>query len=846
MKELTRHDDGRILCECRKCYQICRDGVYLIPRTYRNHKKYRDLDPDEEELEHRAARAAFFKKWGKPNTSSASSSSSQMHTRRRKKKSKAAHKTTVPPLPLDEDMSADAEIQYMDDRDDLDVPIYGDVSTGDALTPGSASTQGKGLMGDAPMQGDVPTQGDASVGGAQDEEEAPVDPSSARRTCDESDEEDSEEDLGTPGPVPDFDQPQLGEQLEDEDEGHDSTNISLNLNDPLPQPTLSKLVLIKDMVEDVNSARLEDDLDEQMLGRLRNPPKEPESLASDILFSMALFNNLMGGSEQMYHDTCQTIKHFTGRTLESYHKVKTKVENTTGVAQLRNDMCVRSCVAFTGPLKELDKCPECNEDRYQKNKKSGKLQPRQQFYTIPLGPQLQAMWRTPEGADRMRYRNRKTDEIIQKIFDERKISSFEDVFHGSEYIDACRDKRIHPNDVFVMFSFDGAQLYRDKASDAWFAIWVILNLSPDLRYKKKYVLPAFFVPGPKKPENMDSFLLPSFRHVSALQKEGLQVYDGRLGCLITSRPFFGFGTADTLALPLLSGLVGHNGQNGCRLSCGMPGRHPPGKPTYYPVVLQPKDYTIAKCNHADYDLSKLGPPDAMKYQQNLRKVLISPNETRYKCNRLLTGICQPSICLGLQLKSMVPVPQCFTLDLMHLVSLNIPSHLVSIWRNSSDARITYEDLPKPDFIVLDNDEDWKEHGKLVKSTHPYFPGSFDRLPRDPSKKINSGYKAIEWLNYFWVLGPALFRIVLPHHLWQHYCRLVCGIRLLHQRVITEEELQRAHNLLTQCVTADVYTKLYKAKQRSSSWRTTSVKRFLGSRLYFHQSDEPSTTMVLLS
>ncbi|KAM6496518.1 hypothetical protein JOM56_006991 [Amanita muscaria] len=197
MKELTRHDDGRILCECRKCYQICRDGVYLIPRTYRNHKKYRDLDPDEEELEHRAARAAFFKKWGKPNTSSASSSSSQMHTRRRKKKSKAAHKTTVPPLPLDEDMSADAEIQYMDDRDDLDVLIYGDASTGDALTPGSASTQGEGLMGDAPMQGDVPTQGDASVGGVQDEEEAPVDPLSARRTCDESDEEDSEEDLAS-------------------------------------------------------------------------------------------------------------------------------------------------------------------------------------------------------------------------------------------------------------------------------------------------------------------------------------------------------------------------------------------------------------------------------------------------------------------------------------------------------------------------------------------------------------------------------------------------------------------------------------------------------------------------
>ncbi|KAF8337841.1 hypothetical protein F5887DRAFT_920244 [Amanita rubescens] len=456
MKELTRRDDGKILCECRKCYQICRDGVYLIPRTYRNHKKYRDLDPDEEEVEHCDARAAFFKTYGQPNASSASSSSSQTHTRQRKKKPK---KTTVPPLPLDEDiMDEDPPNPFMDD---------------------------------APMQEDAPTQGDASVGRARDQEEA-IDPSPARGTCDESDEEDpedSEDEEGAPGPVPEFEQPQLEEEPEDKDEGHDSTDIPLDLNDLLPQPTLPRLVLTKDMIDDVKAARLEDDLNEEMLERLRNPPKEPESLSPDILFSMALFNNLVGGSQQMYHDACQTIKHFTGRTLESYHKLSYK------------PIC---------PFKGLDKCPECNEDRYQKNKKSGKLQPRQQFYTIPLGPQLQAMWRTPEGADRMRYRNRKTDEIIQKILKEHKISSFEDIFDG----------------------FDG--------------------------------------------------------------------------------------------------LVGHNGHNGCRLSCGMPGRHPPGKPTYYPVVLQPNNYTITKCNHADYDLSELRPPDAMKYQQDLRKVLISPNETRLR------------------------------------------------------------------------------------------------------------------------------------------------------------------------------------------------------------------------
>ena len=148
------------------------------------------------------------------------------------------------------------------------------------------------------------------------------------------------------------------------------------------------------------------------------------------------------------------------------------------------------------------------------------------------------MWRTPKGADRMRYCNHKMEEIIQKILTEHKISSFEDICDGFEYINACCDKKIHPDDIFVKLSIDAAQIYRDKASDTWFGIWVVPNLSPKLHYKKNYVLPAFFIPGPNKPENMDSFLLPSLRHVSALQKEGLRVYDGCHGCLITSQPLF--------------------------------------------------------------------------------------------------------------------------------------------------------------------------------------------------------------------------------------------------------------------------------------------------------------------
>jgi hypothetical protein len=49
------------------------------------------LDPDEEEIQHQAARAAFFEKWGKPSTSSSLPSAQQMCTKRKKIKAKVRH-----------------------------------------------------------------------------------------------------------------------------------------------------------------------------------------------------------------------------------------------------------------------------------------------------------------------------------------------------------------------------------------------------------------------------------------------------------------------------------------------------------------------------------------------------------------------------------------------------------------------------------------------------------------------------------------------------------------------------------------------------------------------------------
>jgi hypothetical protein len=78
----------------------------------------------------------------------------------------------------------------------------------------------------------------------------------------------------------------------------------------------------------------------------------------------------------------------------------------------------------------------------------------------------------------------------------------------------------------------------------------------------KQVLPAFTIPGPHKPKNMESFLFPSLYHLSALQREGLPIWDALTKVISLSHPFFALSTADGPAMAYLNGLVGHHGKLG--------------------------------------------------------------------------------------------------------------------------------------------------------------------------------------------------------------------------------------------------------------------------------------------
>ncbi len=451
---------------------------------------------------------------------------------------------------------------------------------------------------------------------------------------------------------------------EEEGDGEDDDNdgdSDLETEDiPLPETAnLQDLQVALLFIKDLQNASLDNGkIDAETLHRIRNPIPQPLTIDDqDLLFSIKLFLSTSAASQQVYNSTRDAVleRHPDDPVL-TFHQVKKKVQELSGVVILEDDMCPRSCIAYTGTAYgSLESCPKCGEGRYDPKilaASHGKKKISQQkFCTIALGPVVQSLSRSEQGCNDMDYFWKTMKEIFKNLdpgTDQIIIDSYDDFCFGSEIIDAFRRGDIQRHDTLLMFSIDGAQLYKGKKSDCWIYIWVILNLSPDLRYKKKYIIPGGFIPGPNKPKDLDSFIFPSLHHVAALQKEGLKIYKASLNEVVDSGLFMVFATADGVGLTELNGFAGHQGAHGCRKYCGTKGRRK-GK-NYYAAHLKPLNYAVAGCDHGDIDIKMLSiseEPTHERYRQNLSYLLQSPNMSQYKKRRLATGIAKASILKGL-------------------------------------------------------------------------------------------------------------------------------------------------------------------------------------------------------
>jgi hypothetical protein len=596
---------------------------------------------------------------------------------------------------------------------------------------------------------------------------------------------------------------------------HDSPDIDvLNPFDALNEiePQLADLQFSQEFMRGIQNATIGNTpLSDAARERLRHPLKHVPALSDDDLLSIKYFLSTRNASEQVYNDVvADTVSDAQnlGRLLSSYDQVKKLVTELTGVEAILQDMCPKSCLAYVGPFANLDECHYCKEPRRQtvtvtdtNGHPKQSLRPARQFHTIPLGPMLQGLYRSPEIAEKMSYRRTRTAEshVEARISQTGRPPILHDYIDGTLYHQFTQPQRpvIGDDDIVVMFSIDGAQLLRSKASDCWIYTWVICNLAPEERLQKVFVLPGGFIPEPDNPKNIDSFIYTGLQHANALMKEGLNLWSAaEPERPIVSRPFVGFDTADQMALSKVNGLVGVHGAHGCRLYCPQISRRKAtgGDGHYYPACqcpLGPNGERLAgEGEPQDYDPAHPQPASAIQYQQNLKYLMESTSQAEYVKRRLATGITRPSLFSALS--HAFPFPLCLTPDIMHLFGSNIPSLFITLWHANPRQRDVDDDPDDWGFAALRDPVRWMQLGKEIENSRVYLPSSFERAPRNLAEKINSQYKTWEYCLVFWGLFSGLLHETLPPDQYRHYCKLVFATRRYMTYEISEEEVKKAY------------------------------------------------------
>ena len=160
---------------------------------------------------------------------------------------------------------------------------------------------------------------------------------------------------------------------------------------------IDDLKITREFINGLHNASLDDEhLPEDVLMRLRCPLEQPLDISDpDIRQSIDLF--LSNASQDAYTSTrAAVLRRNPDNVILSFDQVKRKITELSGVVSIVRDMCPNSCVAYTGPYANLETCPKCGESRFDPIKLAAsdgkKKVPRQKFHTIPLGPQLQALW----------------------------------------------------------------------------------------------------------------------------------------------------------------------------------------------------------------------------------------------------------------------------------------------------------------------------------------------------------------------------------------------------------------------------------------------------------------------
>jgi Transposase family tnp2/Domain of unknown function (DUF4218) len=454
--------------------------------------------------------------------------------------------------------------------------------------------------------------------------------------------------------------------------------------------------------------------------------------------------------------------------------------------------CFNNCLAFTGPYADESECPRCGETRYvddveatrnvegrRKPRKPQPRKPRKTFLYIPLIDRLKLQYRNATRAKALVGYRKSLLERQQAAGQEELADFFDGNLFTSFHMGKLRLFQ-DPHDIALHMSLDGVQLTNLRHHEVTPVIFMNLNLPPEERYKVKNILAGLVIPGPKKPEDLDSFLRPLVDELLELDK-GVDAWDGHSMTPFNLKAWVTMVTGDGPALADAIGMKRPgNALRPCR-TCEI--RAEMGKTHYY-------------VPHSNYNFES--PPLRKRLRNTIKLVEDADSEDSKK----LTGITRSSILLELR---SLHFPRSFPADIMHLVLQNVAPTLYQLW---TQKKLPIDKRSHPNFTPqayhLGN-ASINEIGASMVGARKDLPTYLCHTPRRIDNH-HKGFKAAEWEAWVKLFGVPLLDQRLDDSCVDNFRLLSCIYSLSTQLSLRDSEVDILDDLVVRFVQSyeDIY------------------------------------------
>lgn len=372
------------------------------------------------------------------------------------------------------------------------------------------------------------------------------------------------------------------------------------------------------------------------------------------------------------------------------------------------------------------------------------------FIELPIKNQLAKLCAREGFYDKLQFR-----------FNRRKINNdnLEDIYDGGLYQEHFLEGGFlsSPDNISFLGYTDGVRVFSTSSTELWPICFQINELPYKDRVQKQNIILAGLWVSSKAPKP-NVFLRPFQTALNDFKQNGYQLSVHGQG----ERLFKGMLLAWTCDLPAKAKfmrMVAHNGFFGCS-RCEIPGESfPLRRSTVHVYPFSP--HVI----HRKHDETRVYADEA----RQLRRMDPDVNVRGVKGFSLLHSMVPDSV-------------RSVACDVMHGCFLGICKLLVNLWFDSS-----LSDEPFSLYHVLDLVD-----SRLAKISPP---SHVQRMPRGIKNQL-AYWKALEYKMFLLYYSVLVLKDLMDEEYYVHHCQLVSGLYLLSKDSVSNDDIQRASELLS--------------------------------------------------